>query len=105
MNTSTKKELRSDTEEVKKQVSDHLSKISALNPVAIDLEHTAAYLSLSTRTIENLVRSGDFPRPRQLSGRRLSYLVTDLDAWLEARPVSEQLPPVNCQYGRAGKPA
>jgi prophage regulatory protein len=77
---------------------------SLLRPAAIDLEQTAAYISLSTSTIEKMVRTGKFPKPRQLSGRRVAYLVREVDEWLESRPVSEQLPPVNCEFGSAGNP-
>lgn len=75
-----------------------------LKPAAIDLDTAAAFVALSPSTVEKLVREGAFPKPRQLSGRRVGYLVRELEEWIEARPVSEQLPPVNCGYGRAGKP-
>jgi prophage regulatory protein len=51
------------------------------------------------------VRKGEFPKPRQLSARRVAYLVREVDEWLESRPVSDQPPPPNSQYGRAGKPS
>ena len=87
-------------------MTEDLPKITkaVLRPAAIDLEQVSAYLSLSTSTIEVLVRTGKFPRPRQLSGRRVAYLVKEIDEWLESRPVSDQLPPVNCQFGSAGNP-
>lgn len=78
--------------------------IPLLRPAAIDLEQVSAYLSLSTSTIEVLVRTGKFPRPRQLSGRRVAYLVKEIDEWLESRPVSQQLPVINCEFGSAGNP-
>lgn len=88
----------------KDDLSDHLAKVAALRPAAIDIDQVAAYLSLSTGTIQTMVRKGDFPAPRQLSGRRVGYLLREVDDWLEARPVSDQPPPVNCEFGRAGKP-
>lgn len=75
-----------------------------LKPAALDLEQAAQFVSLSTSTIEKLVRSSEFPKPRMLSGRRVAYLVRELEEWVESRPVSDLLPPVNCGYGRAGKP-
>lgn len=76
-----------------------------LKPAALDLEQTASFVSLSTSTIEKLVRDNLFPQPRQLAGRRVGYLVRELEEWVETRPVSNQLPPVNCGLGRAGKAA
>ncbi len=74
-----------------------------LRPAALDIEQAATYLSLSVGTVENLERDEDFPRRRKLSGRRVGYLLRELDEWLESRPVSDLLPPVNCQIGRGGK--
>jgi prophage regulatory protein len=79
--------------------------IVSIEPAALDLDTAAQYVALSTSTIEKLVRQGEFPKPRQLSGRRVAYLVRELQEWIEARPVSDCLPPVNSGYGRAGKPA
>lgn len=76
---------------------------SPLRPAVIDEEQAAAYLSLSVSTIGNLERKGEFPKKRQLAGRRVGYLLREIDEWLEARPVSNQLPPVNCEFGRGGK--
>jgi prophage regulatory protein len=77
--------------------------ISSLLPAAIDMDQVAAYLSLSSSSIERMVRKGEFPAPRQLSGRRVAFLVKEVDEWLINRPVSDQPPPVNCEFGRAGK--
>ena len=99
--TDTKTAAR---EAVKQDLAMHLKKVEALRPAAIDIDQVAAYLSLSTGTIQTMVRKGDFPAPRQLSGRRVAYLLKEVDEWLESRPVSDQPPPVNCEFGRAGKP-
>ena len=89
---------------VKRGAAAALGKIQALSPAAIDADTAAAYVSLSRRTIDELERTGDFPRRRQLAGRRVGFLVRELDEWLESRPISDLLPVINCQYGRAGKP-
>jgi prophage regulatory protein len=99
--TDTKTAAR---EAVKQDLAMHLKKVEALRPAAIDIDQVAAYLSLSTGTIQTMVRKGNFPAPRQLSGRRVAYLLKEVDEWLESRPVSDQPPPVNCEFGRAGKP-
>jgi prophage regulatory protein len=73
-------------------------------PAALDLTDAAMYLSLSEATLERLVREGSAPKPRQLAGRRVGYLVRELDEWLESRPVSAQLPPPNTSRRKAGGP-
>jgi len=66
-----------------------------IRPAALKQEDAAGFLGLSVSTLENLVRQGDFPKPRQLAGRRVGFLVRELEEWLESRPVSNQLPPPN----------
>jgi prophage regulatory protein len=75
-----------------------------LQPIAVDRKTAASFVLLSESTIDTLVRSGDFPKPRQVSPKRVVFLVRELTEWLESRPVSDILPPVNSGYGRAGKP-
>jgi prophage regulatory protein len=77
---------------------------AVLRPAVIDEDQAAAYLSLSVSTITKMERKGEFPKKRQLAGRRVGYLLREIDEWLEARPVSNQLPPFNSEFGRAGKP-
>lgn len=75
-------------------------------PAVLPLEAAAAYTSLSPTLLQEATRTDpDFPRPIQLSARRVGWLVAELDAWLATRPRSQCLPPVNSGYGRAGKPA
>jgi predicted DNA-binding transcriptional regulator AlpA len=45
----------------------------------------AAYLGLSHRTLPGLRRRGDGPPYVKLGGRKVGYLKSDLDAWLESR--------------------
>jgi prophage regulatory protein len=78
--------------------------MSALQPIALDRKSAAGFVLLSESTIDNLVRVGKFPKPRQVSPNRVVFLVKELVEWMESRPVSDILPPVNCGYGRAGKP-
>ena len=76
-----------------------------IRPAALEQNDAATFLALSVSTLERLVRQGEFPKPRQLSGRRVGYLVRELEAWLEARPVSELLPPPNTsRRGKAATP-
>jgi len=66
-----------------------------VKPLAVDLEHAAAMVSLSESTVQALVRDGSFPAPRKMSDRRVGWLVREIEAWLEARPVSDLPPPPN----------
>lgn len=69
--------------------------IVSTRPACLDRAATALYVALSESTIEKLTRMGEFPQPRQLSGRRTGWLVRELDEWLEKRPVSQLAPPAN----------
>lgn len=68
----------------------------AIKPVYLDLPGVCAFLSLSESTVQKLIREDPtFPKPRQLSGRRVAWLVRELEAWAESRPVSDLAPPPN----------
>ncbi|MFM0732358.1 AlpA family phage regulatory protein [Paraburkholderia sediminicola] len=64
-----------------------------MRPLYLDLEGVAEALSLSKTTVQKLVRTNQFPAPRALSGRRVGWLVRELEEWCEARPHSDMLPP------------
>jgi len=63
--------------------------------LSIELSMVASETSLSEATIQKLVREGKFPKPRALSGRRVAWLVREVEEWLESRPVSDMLTPEN----------
>ena len=77
--------------------------IVTTKPGALALEAAAAYVSLSPSLLQKQVQQGDFPKPVQVSTRRVAWLTTELDAWLASRPRSQCLPPKNSGYGRRGK--
>ncbi|MFJ1471567.1 helix-turn-helix transcriptional regulator [Massilia orientalis] len=52
-------------------------------------------------TIQRLVRTGSFPRPRQLSDRRVAWLVREIEEWAEGRPTSDLPPPLNTSKQKA----
>lgn len=54
-----------------------------------------AATTLSESTIDEEIRQGRFPRPRQLAGRRVGYLVEEVIEWARSRPVSDLPPPPN----------
>lgn len=68
------------------------------NPIKrllIDLPTVAEVLSLSVSTVQALVRAGDFPKPRRMSGNRVGWLVREVEEWAETRPESDIAPPAN----------
>jgi prophage regulatory protein len=75
-----------------------------MRPISISLAEAARAVDLSESQIQKLVQSGDFPQPRQLSARRVAFIVTEVEAWVLSRPASTCLPPPDSGYGRAGKP-
>jgi len=80
--------------------------MSHIEPLYVDIEGAIVLTSLSKSTIEAEVRAGNFPKPRQLAGRRTGYLVTEVKAWAESRPVSDLPPPPNTGHAtRRRKPA
>jgi prophage regulatory protein len=66
-----------------------------LKPAYLDMPDTCKFVSLSESTWQMLVRENHAPKPRVLSGRRVGWLVRELEAWAESRPVSDLLPPPN----------
>jgi len=66
-----------------------------LKPAYLDLPAVCSFVALSDATVQKLVRENAFPKPRQLSGRRVAWLVRELEAWAEACPVSTFAPPAN----------
>ncbi|WP_429267471.1 helix-turn-helix transcriptional regulator [Paraburkholderia sp. EB58] len=70
-------------------------KTALVKPLYLDLENVCAIVSLAPATVQVLVRESKFPKPRLLSGRRVGWLVREIEEWAEARPVSDLLPPRN----------
>lgn len=67
----------------------------ALTPIFLDLPTVAQVVAMSTAAIERLERDGNFPKRRQLSGRRVGWLMREVQEWAESRPVSTLPPPPN----------
>lgn len=66
-----------------------------LKPIFVDIQQLPALLSLSKSTIELEQRLGRFQKPRQLSDRRVGYLLSEVEEWAAQRPVSDLPPPPN----------
>ncbi len=63
--------------------------------IYVDLPEVAGLLTLATATVQKMVREDAFPKPRQLSGRRVGWLLREVEEWAETRPVSDLPPPAN----------
>lgn len=72
-----------------------LQKKIPVAPIFLDLPTVAQVVALSESTVQELVRQGQFPQPRQMSGRRVGWLVREVQEWAESRPVSQLAPPPN----------
>lgn len=66
-----------------------------MKPLFLDLPTVATAVALAETTVQKLVRDKEFPPPRKLSGRRVGWLVREVEEWAEGRPVSDLLPPPN----------
>jgi prophage regulatory protein len=66
---------------------------TSITPIYLDLPTVAAFVSLSEATVQKLVREDHFPKPRAISAHRVAWLTREVEAWAEARPASEMLPP------------
>jgi prophage regulatory protein len=66
-----------------------------MKAIYIDLQELTEILSLAEATVQRMVRNSEFPPPRLLSGRRVGWLVREVEEWAEARPVSNLPPPPN----------
>ncbi len=61
-------------------------------PALLDIDSAARYVSLSPMNIRRMMATGEFPKSRALSAKRVGWLVRELDAWAEALPVADMLP-------------
>ncbi|CAN5648777.1 hypothetical protein BH10PSE18_BH10PSE18_14910 [soil metagenome] len=71
-----------------------------IEPAYLEKAAAAEFCAIGETTLEKLVREGNFPKPRSVSGKRVAWLVRELREWAEERPVSDNLPPPNT--GRRG---
>ena len=68
---------------------------AVLKPIYLELPDVSSAVTLAEATIQKMVRTGEFPAPRQLSGRRVGWLLREVEEWAENRPVSNLPPPPN----------
>jgi len=73
-----------------------LSKAEVQIPaIYADLPTVSALVTLSEASIQKMVTRDEFPKPRQLSGRRVGWLLREVTEWAESRPHSDLAPPPN----------
>lgn len=77
-----------------------------MNKLYLDLTTVAEVLSVSISTVQKLTRDcPDFPKPRQISDRRVGWLTKELISWAERRPVSDLPPPANTSAKKSRLPS
>lgn len=74
---------------------DRVKKAPILKPLYLELDAVSFVVGLAIATIQRLVRDGSFPKPRQLSNRRIAWLTREVEEWAEQRPISDLHPPPN----------
>lgn len=77
---------------------------AVLKPIYVDLPDLPSIVTLAESTIQKMVREGSFPKPRQLSGRRVAWLLREVEEWAESCPISELPPPPNTGRRRSLSP-
>ena len=66
------------------------TKTVSFKPIFVELPNVAGILTLSESTVQAMVRSGPehFQQPRLLSGRRVGWLLREIEEWAESRPAA-----------------
>lgn len=76
-----------------------------INPVvlAVDARELGSMLGLSLRTIRSMDASGKLPKPVRLSGHSIRWIVSEIEAWLQAGcPHRSVWETIRDNTGRAG---
>lgn len=68
---------------------------TSIKPLYVDLPTVASMVSMSEANVQRQVREEKFPKPRELSARRIGWLLREVEQWAEERPVADLLPPEN----------
>lgn len=76
-----------------------------VKPAVLRKSDACAFVGLSKSTFEEMVQKELVPKPRKLSTGCVGWLVRELEAWVESRPVSDLLPPANTGAKKPAPPA
>jgi prophage regulatory protein len=55
----------------------------------LSLKEVLKITGMSKSTIYRLIRKGDFPRPKQLSARKVGFLQIELENWIDDRETAQ----------------
>ena len=72
-----------------------MSALISTRPVVLRKQEACIFVGLGKSTFEELVQKEQLPKSRKLSDGCVGWLVRELEAWAESRPVSDLLPPPN----------
>lgn len=53
--------------------------------VLLKVEAVTALIGVSRATLYRMVNAGDFPKPLQLSPKRVAWLQAEVDAWFQTK--------------------
>jgi prophage regulatory protein len=67
----------------------------SVKPLYVDRAAAAAMFAISETSLERQVREKEFPAPRQITPRRVGWLLRELEEHAEQLPVSGLPPPPN----------
>lgn len=76
----------------------------SIKPICVDKETAAAMLGISVANFEREVRGERIPPARQVSPRRVGWLLRELEEYAEKLPVSNILPPANTGAKKPRRP-
>jgi len=80
---------------MERQMVRQLALPPTLPPRLINREASAAYVSVSPTTFDEMVQDGRMPPAKRLFGRRRAWDVRELDAAIDRLPSDETVPPHN----------
>lgn len=64
-----------------------------MKPIFLDLPGVCQATTLGATSVKKMVREGSFPKPREIGPRRVGWLMSEVEAWAESRPLADMLPP------------
>lgn len=67
----------------------------SVKKIYVGLPEVAQLVDLGETTIQKMVTKEEFPAPRLLTGRRVGWLMREVEEWAETRPISDLPPPPN----------
>lgn len=71
----------------------------ATAPALLRRQDAAEFLAIGKDTFDDLLKQDKtFPKAREISPRRVGWLVSELANWAEARPHADMLPPPNTAH-------